>query len=555
MTDYAGAAVPALAFLAGGGAGAYLVYGRLKEKYSRALAAVSKEKECSETALRESEDRYRSLFENMLNGFAYCRMLFDGDEPEDFEYLSVNKAFEALTGLKDVAGRKVSEVIPGIRESDPGLFERYGRVARTGKPETFETYVEALKMWFSISVFSPAKGHFAAVFDVITERKRAEETLRRSEAKFSAIFRLTPFAMSLAAPDGRQSDVNQAWLELTGFTSKEEVLGRTSLELGLIPDEEARERILNELRQKGSVRNAELGIRDKAGVQRLLLVSLEKMEADGREMILTLMQDITERRRAEETLKRTAADLRAKNKELEDLMYVASHDLRAPLVNIQGFADNLARYFRELHAALGGAVPGEAPGGRLDGFLNFKIPEALHFVAGSGARMDRLISAMLQVSRLGRLELHIERVDMDGLISDLRDTMAFQIREADAELRVGKLPPCRGDREQLSQVFANLLENSLKYRAPGRKPVIEITGKTGNGMMEYRVTDNGIGLTDEEAGSKIWAMFYRADPKGGVKGEGIGLTAARQIVERHGGKISAAGVPAGGAEFTVRLPC
>ena len=129
--------------------------------------------------LRESEELYRSLFENMLNGFAYCRMLFDQGHPKDFIYLDVNSAFEKLTGLNDVVGKKVSEVIPGIQQSDPELFETYGRVASTGNPEKFELYVEALKQWFSVSVYSPEKEHFVAVFDVITERKLAEEALER----------------------------------------------------------------------------------------------------------------------------------------------------------------------------------------------------------------------------------------------------------------------------------------------------------------------------------------------------------------------------------------
>lgn len=376
------------------------------------------------------------------------------------------------------------------------------------------------------------------------------------EEKFSAIFQLTPFAMSLASlEDGRQIDVNQAWLDLAGFKSREEVIGKTSLELGLIPEPEPRERILNEFRRRGSVRGAELAIRSRNGDQRVVLVNLDKLEAGGRGMILTLMQDITEQRKAEEELKQAASGLRAKNKELEDLMYAASHDLRAPLVNIQGFADNLARYFRELHAALGGAVPGEEPGARLNGLLNLKIPEALNFVAISGAKMDGLISSLLKVSRLGRVELNPERLDMDRLVSDLLAGLAFQVREADAEIRAEPLPACLGDPAQIAQVFSNLLENALKYRAPGRKPVIEISGGTEGGMAEYRVTDNGVGLTEEEAAEKIWTLFYRADPRGSVKGEGIGLTAARRIVERHGGEISAAGTPGRGAKFTVRLRC
>jgi len=143
-----------------------------------AVKQDSTDRKHAEEALRQSEERYRSLFENMLNGFAYCRLLFEGDRPEDFIYLAVNRAFESLTGLKNVVGKKVSEVIPGIRETDPGLLEIYGRVARSGVPERFETYVEALRMWFDISVLSPGKDHFVAVFDVITERKRAEEAVR-----------------------------------------------------------------------------------------------------------------------------------------------------------------------------------------------------------------------------------------------------------------------------------------------------------------------------------------------------------------------------------------
>jgi signal transduction histidine kinase/CheY-like chemotaxis protein len=140
-------------------------------------------------AIRDGEAQYRSLFENMLNGLAYCRMIFEDNRPMDFVYLAVNKAFEAQTGLKDVAGRKVSEVIPAIRESDPELFEVYGRVARTGKPEKLETYVAALRQWFALSVYSPSRDHFVVVFDVITARKKAEEErerLLRSERKARA---------------------------------------------------------------------------------------------------------------------------------------------------------------------------------------------------------------------------------------------------------------------------------------------------------------------------------------------------------------------------------
>ena len=137
----------------------------------------------AENALKDSEQRYRSLFENMTDGYAYCRMFYQDGHPVDFQYINVNRAFEKQTGLTGIEGKLVSEVIPGIRESDPELFERYGRVALTGIPESFELFVASLKMWFSISVYSPQNEYFVAIFNVITERKKAEEKILASLAE------------------------------------------------------------------------------------------------------------------------------------------------------------------------------------------------------------------------------------------------------------------------------------------------------------------------------------------------------------------------------------
>jgi len=122
--------------------------------------------------------RLRLLFDNMLEGYAYCRMIYDAEgRPDDFVYVGVNRAFALLTGLSDVVGKRVTEVIPGIKETNPDLFEVYGRVARTGLPERFEVEVEQLGIVLNISVFRPEPEHFVAVFENITERKRVEREL------------------------------------------------------------------------------------------------------------------------------------------------------------------------------------------------------------------------------------------------------------------------------------------------------------------------------------------------------------------------------------------
>jgi signal transduction histidine kinase len=146
--------------------------------------SIIENEELKETrkALDESEKRYCSLFENMLNGFAYCEMLFDDqDHPVDFVYLAVNDAFRRLTGLDNVVGKRATDAIPGFGELQPELFKIYGKVALTGRPEQFEVEFKPLSLWLSIAVYSTEKGYFTAVFDNITERKRAEEKLKAAK--------------------------------------------------------------------------------------------------------------------------------------------------------------------------------------------------------------------------------------------------------------------------------------------------------------------------------------------------------------------------------------
>ncbi len=138
------------------------------------------EKKQAEEALKVSEEKYRSLFENLINGYAYCKMIYDEkDAPADFMYLEINAAFEQLTGLKreTVINRKVSEAIPGTKEANPEIFEIYGRVAKTGKAERFELFFKPLNIWLNISVYGPKRDYFVAIFENITKRKELEQEL------------------------------------------------------------------------------------------------------------------------------------------------------------------------------------------------------------------------------------------------------------------------------------------------------------------------------------------------------------------------------------------
>ena len=191
-----------------------------------------------EDELRRREQLYRSLFENMLNGFAYCQInLNNQDEPEDFTYLAVNMAFETLTGLKDVVGKRVSTVIPGIKESNPDIFEIYGRVAKGGQPERFETYIVPLQMWLWISVYCPGEGFFVAVFDVVTEQKLNEQRIIDSERMLNSIFENLPLMVFVKdAQNLRFLRLNKVGEDLLGL-SKDNMIGKSDYDF--FPKEEA----------------------------------------------------------------------------------------------------------------------------------------------------------------------------------------------------------------------------------------------------------------------------------------------------------------------------
>ncbi len=231
----------------------------------------------------ESENRYRSLFENMLEGFAHCEMLFDDSGcPIDFVYLEVNRAFAKLTGLSNVVGKKFSEVVPGGKDSQPDLFERYSRVAQTSQPDRFETEIKALGMWFSISAYGAGNRCFVATFDNITERKRIEQALRQAEEKYRAIFQGAVVGIFQSTPAGRYVDVNPAMARMLGYDSPQELVASvTDISQQVYVDPESREELARLLREWGTVKNFECAVRRKDGSKMWFSANVQAVYEDG----------------------------------------------------------------------------------------------------------------------------------------------------------------------------------------------------------------------------------------------------------------------------------
>ena len=207
------------------------------------------ERKKAEDALRKSEEEYSSLFANMIDGFAYCKMIFDETgKPVDFVYLQINDAFERITGLKRdlVVGKKVTEAIPGIIEANPELFEIYGRVAITCQKEKFEIFFKPLSMWLSVSVYCPQKGYFAAIFEDITERKKAEEAI----AKQAELIDLSPDAIIVRKLNGTITFWSKGAEKLYGWT-KDEAIGQDINSLLKTEFPQPLDDILNKLKVDG----------------------------------------------------------------------------------------------------------------------------------------------------------------------------------------------------------------------------------------------------------------------------------------------------------------
>ena len=248
------------------------------------------------------------------------------------------------------------------------------------------------------------------------------------------------------------------------------------------------------------------------------------------------------------------ADLTRANEEIQRFAYIVSHDLRAPLVNVMGYTSELEQANKVLDRQV--AVIAQRAPKSLDPdsvvAVREDVPEAIGFIRASTEKMDRLINAILRLSREGRRALVVESLDMSRMVENIAASVRHQTEAASAEIVVDPLPWLESDRLSVEQIFGNLIDNAVKYLDPARPGRIVVSGEESDGRVVYRIADNGRGISDRDH-ERIFELFRRSGRQD-RPGEGLGLAFVRNSVRRLGGEISLESELGRGSTFILKFP-
>ncbi|MGZ3919740.1 MAG: ATP-binding protein [Bacteroidia bacterium] len=362
--------------------------------------------------------------------------------------------------------------------------------------------------------------------------------LQQSEEKFEKAFSSNPAGITLTnVTTGKWIEVNESFEKMTGFARKE-LLGRSSSELEIFTNDE-RKKILLELERKGSVKNYEVYFKRKNGEKGSAIFSNEPILIGGKPHVISILYDITAKKEAEKRVKQLNSELQSNlaqlesvNKELESFSYSVSHDLRAPLRAIDGYAGILEEdYGKNL----------DEEGKRI-----------LDAVKYNAKKMGSLIDDLLSFSRLGKKELIKTDINMNQLMEGALYDLNKSIKHR-ASIKIKNLAPARGDYGLLSQIATNLLSNAIKYSSKVKDPMIEVSSEITDKEMIYSIKDNGAGF-DMKYINKLFGVFQRLHTADEFEGTGVGLAIVQRIISKHGGRVWAEGEKNKGATFRFSLP-
>jgi PAS domain S-box-containing protein len=508
----------------------------------------------AENALRQSEERYRKLFNSMDEGFCIIDIEFnDQAKAVDCRFLEVNPAFALQTGTDGIAGKRLRELAPG---HEAGWLEICGRVALTGMPVRFVHEDKTLGTRFdsyAARLGNAESRKVAIVFNNITERARAAEALLQSEQRFRALFDSGPVAMYSCDTSGVILEFNRCAVKLWGREPRPDDVDERCCGVSKVyhPDGSlltaAQNPMIAVLKGKMPQANDVEAVIERPDGSRITVIANIVPLKDGQGRIIGAINcfyDITERSRLERQTQDQAQALADLHRRKDEFLAMLSHELRNPLAPLTSAVELLRRLEHQ----------------------NPEYSQAFEVIERQVGQMKHLIGDLLEVSRItsGNVRLRKEPVLVGDIVEMALETTQPLLSRRRHQLTVS-LPPhpvwLDADATRLEQVLVNLLNNAAKYTDEGGRLWLSVEQQgdpgsaAGGALAVITVRDTGMGIAAELL-PHVFDLFTQAEraidrSQGGM---GIGLSLVRQLVELHGGTVEARSILGQGSEFTVRLP-
>lgn len=474
--------------------------------------------------IQASEEKYRTLFNTMDQGFCILKMIFDEDKkPVDYIFQEINPVFEKQTGLKDALGKTAREMVPNLESR---WFEIYGKVALTGKAVRFTEGSDVMGRWFEVYAFpigKPEECLVALLFTDITEKEVTQRALRKSEERLSNIIEGSNDGIWDWDFINDKAWWNERMAQIFGTGTTEEERKFSNMIRNIHPDDrdKLQQAIKNHI-EKGEKYEVEFRYQRKDG-QLIHLLSKGKAITDESSNLIRMAgitTDITDRKRYEQKLKSKNEQLVKINNDLDNFIYTASLDLKAPVSNIEGLVMAIKEKLHENVA-------------REDDECNM----LLDMMEKSVERLKNTIIDLTEISKVQKSpDEDLSNINIENLLSNIQLSIADQIKEANAEIIYDftNAETICFSRKNINSIMYNLLSNAIKYRHPERKPIIKISTEVNNPYTILTIQDNGLGMSEGSL-SKLFTMFKRFHDH--VEGTGIGLYIVKRIIDNAGGKI------------------
>jgi len=458
--------------------------------------------------MTQSEEKYHSLFTNMLDGFTYCQMIYDSDgTPSDWLYLDVNEIFTRNIVMNDVRGKRVSDIFPAIHDQSPDLFEKFNDVIVSGIPVKFETFFSPLAMWLRISAYKFKNDHFVAVFENITEQKQLELAIRENEEKFSSVFAAAPDPLIIVDPTMQITEVNISFEKVFGLQSGE--LEGLKLEdtafgnIGSLITSLDMTQIL-----KNQVYKDEMTFVNQSGSHFIADVTLLSIPFESTPFLLIQIHDIDELRRTQEVIHQV-------NNKLKILSSITRHDILNRIMVTSSYSEMLKQDVTDPN-----------------------VLKKLNAIYQSSEEIKSLIQFTGQYQDMGSIKPSWQKIE---LILKIRSIQGL-VREITLNSDLGDLE-IYADR-MLEKVIYNLVENSIRH---GRGvTTITFTFHQNGSELVILYEDNGGGIPSDEK-EKVFE-------RGFGKNTGLGLFLIREILSITDISIMETGELGIGVRFEMRVP-